>query len=557
MKTSYITLITAALAAPVLTSCVDEVFPTSGMVQSQLEGSPKATEAIVMGMPAYLNTADAMGSDQAYDWGNPALMHVRDVMTEDMTAPAIGYNWFTTWSSVRASVGEEYMATQWIWVSYSKQVLATNLAIAAVDPATTDPVLRSYLGAAYAFRASVYMDWARMYEFMPNKYVSGLNSYSRDVTGLTVPIVTETTTEEESRNNPRRTHAEIVEFIKGDLTKAVEYLSTNSAARASKILPDLSVAYGLLARLNMWDASYYDDAYNVPEADAAKATAGYAEALKYAELATAGYTPTSEDEWLSTATGFNDLSTASWMWGQQFVKEDDAVQTALLNWTSWMCNETTFGYASAGVWVQIGASLYNKINDRDFRKLTFVAPEGSSLESRVPFVSEEWAEENFEPYFSVKFRPGSGIMTDYQTACVVAVPLMRVEEMYFIAAEAAAHANPADGASKLENFMKTYRYNTYKCYASEKESVINEIILQKRIELWGEGQTFFDVKRLNMSVIRGYDGSNFNWGADTYNTEGRPAWMNFVIVANEGDNNKAILEWNSPSPYDAVKPLSE
>lgn len=557
MKTSYITLLAAALAAPALTSCVDEVFPTSGMVQSQLEGSPKATEAIVMGMPAYLNNADAVNNNQGYDWGNPALMRVRDVMTEDFTAPAIGYNWFQTWSSVRVALGEQYLATQWVWIQYSKQVLSTNLAIAAVDPATTDPVLRSYLGAAYAFRAAVYLDWARMYEFMPNKYVSGVNKDGNDVTGYSVPIVTEKTTEEESRNNPRRTHAEMVEFIKGDLTKAVEYLSTNCAARPSKILPNLSVAYGLLARLNMWDASYYDDAYNVPAPDAAKAAAGYAEALKYAELATAGFTPTTEEEWLSTATGFNDISTPSWMWGQQYVKEDYAVQTALLNWASWSCNEAVFGYAAAGVFTQIGASLYNKINDRDFRKLTFVAPAGSPLESRVTFISPEFAEENFDTYVAVKFRPGSGVATDYQTSCVVGVPLMRVEEMYFIAAEAAAHANPADGVSKLENFMKTYRFSTYKCYATDKEDVIDEIVLQKRIELWGEGQTFFDVKRLNMSVTRAYDGSNFNWGADTYNTEGRPAWMNFVIVANEGENNEAILRWNSTSPFGSLDVIRE
>ncbi|MDE6310860.1 MAG: RagB/SusD family nutrient uptake outer membrane protein [Muribaculaceae bacterium] len=508
-------------------------------------------------MPAYLNVADVMNADQAYDWGNPALMHVRDVMTEDLCAPNIGYNWFTTWSSVRVSVGEQYMATQWIWYSYSKQVQTTNQAVAAIDPETTDPTLRAYLGAAHAFRASVYMDWARMYEFMPNDVVSGVNGDGNNVTGYTVPIVTEKTTEEDSRDNPRRTHAEMVEFIKSDLEKAIELMSSNCAARPSKILPDLSVAYGLMARLNMWDASFYDVAYNVPEQDAAKAAAGYAEALKYAQLATAGYTPTTEDQWLSTATGFNDLSTPSWMWGQQYVTEDDAVQTALLNWTSWMCNETTFGYASAGVWLQIGASLYNQINDRDFRKLTFVAPNGSSLESRVPFISEEFAKENFEPYYSVKFRPGSGVTTDYKTSCVVAIPLMRVEEMYLIAAEAAAHANPAEGASLLENFMKTYRFNTYKCYATQMDDVINEIILQKRIELWGEGQTFFDVKRLNMSVTRAYNGTNFNWGADTYNTNGRPAWMNFVIIVSEGDNNAGVRGWNNPNPYGAYKPIDE
>lgn len=557
MKTAYKTLIVAALTAPVLTGCVEEVFPTSGMVQAQLEGSPKATEAIVMGMPAYLNSANVMNNDQAYDWGNPALMHLRDLMTEDACAPAIGYNWFTTWSSVRVSIGDQYMATQWIWVSYSKQVQTTNLAIAAVDPETTDPVLRSYLGAAYAFRASVYMDWARMYEYMPNKYVPGVNIDGNDVTGLTVPIVTENTTEAESRNNPRRPHAEMVDFIRKDLENAIVYLGEGAAARPSKILPNLAVAYGLMARLNMWDASFYDADYNVPEPDAAKAAAGYAEALKYAELAKDGFTPTTEDQWLSTATGFNDITTPSWMWGQQFVKEDYAVRTVLLNWTSWVCNEAQFGYAAAGVWFEIGASTYKRINDRDFRKLTFVAPDGSALANRVTYVDATFAEENFPTYTSVKFRPGSGVGTDYQTACVVGVPLMRVEEMYFIAAEAAAHANPAEGKAKLEDFMKTYRYNTYRCYYNTKEEVIEEIIFQKRVELWGEGQSFFDVKRLNMSVTRAYDGSNFNWGADTYNTEGRPAWMNFVIVQSEGDDNAGVRGFNSPSPFEALSPISE
>lgn len=556
MKTSYIKLFAAVVGAASLSSCVEEVFPTSGIVQEQLEESPKAVEAIVMGMPAYLNTYDQMGNSQAYDWGNPALMRVREVMTEDFTNVPSGYDWFTTWASVSVAITQDYMATQWIWVSYSKQVLTTNLAIKSVDPETDNPTLRSYLGAAYAFRASVYLDWARMYEFMPNLYVSGVNSYGNDVTGLTVPKVTENTTEEESRNNPRMTHDEAVEFIKDDLNMALELLSTNAAGRASKILPDLSVVYGLLARVNMWDASYYDEKYNVPAPDAARAAAGYAEALKYAQLATADYTPTTEDEWLSTTTGFNDLSTPSWMWGQQYVKEDGAVQTALLNWTSWMSNETTFGYASAGPFIMINAATYNKISDRDFRKLSWWAPNGSSLQSRVPVISQDFVEEWFEPYFSVKFRPGSGNMDDYQTACVVAIPLMRVEEMYLIAAEAAAHANPAQGVSLLEDFMKTYRYNTYKCYATDQDDVIDEIILQKRIELWGEGLNYFDLKRLNMSVTRAYDGSNWNWGSNTYNTDGRPAWVNFVIVQSEGTNNAGVLQFNNPSPYQAIAPIN-
>ena len=73
----------------------------------------------------------------------------------------------------------------------------------------------------YAFRALCYLDMARMFEFLPNeKFPSGKNAEGVDVTNLTVPIVTEKTTIEESRKNPRVTREKMFEFIKSDLNKA-------------------------------------------------------------------------------------------------------------------------------------------------------------------------------------------------------------------------------------------------------------------------------------------------------------------------------------------------
>ena len=87
-----------------------------------------------------------------------------------------------------------------------------------------------------------------------------------------------------------------------------------------------------------------------------------------------------------------------------------------------------------------------------------------------------------------------------------------------------------------------------------------KIVYQKRIELWGEGQSFFDIKRLNMSVTRGYEGTNFG-DATRFNTNGRPAWMNLTIVRLEEDNNPALKGWNNPDPSEAyskwVEPGSE
>ena len=62
--------------------------------------------------------------------------------------------------------------------------------------------------------------------------------------------------------------------------------------------------------------------------------------------------------------------------------------------------------------------------------------------------------------------------------------------------------------------------------------------------------TFFDFRRLNMSVDRTYKGSNW-LGLAKCKTNGRPAWMNWVIPQNEEKNNSALADYNNPDPSDA------
>lgn len=267
--------------------------------------------------------------------------------------------------------------------------------------------------------------------------------------------------------------------------------------------------------------------------------------------------PMTEQDCLSTTTGFNDIN--KWMWGAKYVSEDSGILTGgLLTWTSWSSNETYFGYAGAGPYVMIGASLYDRLSDTDFRKKMFKAPKGGALEGETEFIDPAYGN-NLPDYASVKFRPGNGNMYDVTVGAVVGYPLMRVEEMYFIEAEAAAHINSSEGLNLLKEFMTTYRDPNY-VSAETGDALIEEIVFQKRIELWGEGQTFFDVKRLNMSVTRGYEGTNFG-DATRFNTDGRPAWMNLTIVRLEEDNNPALKGWNNPDPSEVyskwVEPGSE
>ena len=74
-------------------------------------------------------------------------------------------------------------------------------------------------------------------------------------------------------------------------------------------------------------------------------------------------------------------------------------------------------------------------------------------------------------------------------AAAIAYPLMRVEEMYFIEAEAAEHVAAGTGKVLLENFMNTYRLandapegTKYVCSATD---VVDEIIFQKTCRIVG------------------------------------------------------------------------
>ena len=223
-----------------------------------------------------------------------------------------------------------------------------------------------------------------------------------------------------------------------------------------------------------------------------------------------------------------------------------------------MCNENTFGYTAqnGGPTLMIDARMYGQINDNDFRKRMWVPASASSpLWDKIDFTTSAYVDMRAKfaslPLASLKFRPGEGNPDDVNLAAAIAYPIMRVEEMYFIEAEAAEHVTPGEGKRLLEDFMNNYRIASdapdgyrYTCTATD---VIQEIVFQKRVELWGEGQSFFDYKRLNMSVDRTYQGSNF-YSQAQFRTTGRPAWMNICIVQLEKESNRALLGWENPDP---------
>ena len=399
------------------TSCIEETVPTNGFTEEQIKGSEKATEALLWGMPAKLNDINMFGGSYGFDWGNGSIMHIRDRQSGDCTRPfAGGYDWFARYE-YNLNMGENSLYTQYLWNSYYKYVQSANEMIKAVpDEANVSDAVKGMKGAGYAYRAMLYLDMARCWEYLPTDVTSNINADGNDVLHLTVPIIDENSTEESIKNNPRVTREKMAEFILGDLKKAEELIP--NLEPSSRTLPHLDCVYGLLARYYMW----LED---------------YPKAYEYASKAIkeTNTTPITEDQALSKTSGFNDLS--KWMWGIQQVKENSSVQSGILNWTGWMSPETTFGYANAGP--------------------------------------------------------------------------------------------------------------SYKCSATSQADIIKEIVLQKRIELWGEGQSFFDIKRLDYAVNNAYKGNNHPTSGQLTTTR-RPAWMNWVIVLTEQNNNAALVGWNNPDP---------
>ena len=230
--------LTSSLA--ITTGCIEETFPTNGATEEQLTSSDMATSAMVWAMPAALNKIETISDSYHWDWGYGSIMHVRDVMTEDMAVISSGYDWYQSWEQ-NIYQGESYVYPQFIWNYYWQAVLTTNKLISAINPESASEAQMGYLAVAHAFRAFFYLDMARMFEFLPNDKTTGTN-----VEGLTVPIVDENTTEEDARNNPRVPRAEMAEFILADLDFAEQNIGNLS--ESVKTLPHLDVIYGLKAR---------------------------------------------------------------------------------------------------------------------------------------------------------------------------------------------------------------------------------------------------------------------------------------------------------------------
>jgi TonB-dependent SusC/RagA subfamily outer membrane receptor len=457
-----------------------------------------------------------------------------------------------------------------IWYYNYKFLNNVNNALSALEKADDAPENKYYKGICLSYRAMIYMDLVRMYEYKKTGVEKlDAEAASKNLYGITVPIITAETTEEEGRNNPRAPFYAVYKFILDDLASAEELLSDYQ--RPTKNLPCTPVVHGLMARMWLEMGSRFElypedlnTLNNNTDLNIASKETCFTKAAEYARkvINESGAMPLTEKEWFggdSYTTGFNSVLTNSWVWGSIMTTED--VHSYWLNFAGSMCPEQTFGYGNRKWqgYKLIGRKLFDQIPNADWRKTTWIAPEDAhkapGTKYRTLLTDDDFAD--MPPYTGIKFRPKNGEMNDYTIGAAVDYPLMRIEEMYLIEAEAIGMSQGlAAGISKLEDFVNTFRYNTsvgsYTCKVNDLKEFQKKVVEQKRIEFWGEGIIFWDYKRLELQVVRGYPGTNAPIGYRFNSIEGYCApWMNIFISLYENVFNKgAVL---NPDPSQAIK----
>lgn len=534
----------AALSAIMLNGCIKEAIPTSVATQDQV-----TLETTIEGIPAALVQAGSTGYGLPWDFGLPAIHIATESMTGDMVISGnTGYDWFSQWGS-NIALGSEYAVGALTWNNYYKWIMAANNVIKLIDTtdfSALDDTQRKYLGFAYAYRAMFYFDLTRLYEFKKNNYTEGEN-----VLGLGVPVVLPETTEAQAKNNPRATVSDIYDnIIFPDLDNAEALLSGYKASDRYNI--SLAVVYGMKARAFLERGTAFDDA-----ADNANAAKAYASAAEFARKAitTSGCTPLTQSQWEDPVNGFNNAaSNNAWMWALALPSES---VSNLMCFTAHMSSEndwSAYGYDTGRA---INRNLFNSINSYDFRKHSWLAPDREYSYKSCREDGKAYFKDNLKSYTNIKFRPAQGNYKEYKVGGAADHCMMRVEEMYFIEAEAISHIDLQESVRLLNSFMNNYRMTDgveYDCTtkASTLKGFTNELILQKRVEFWGEGIVMFDMKRLDISSRRGYVGTNAP-ASYRINCEGRAPYWNFVISRGETQNNPAVASQNNPDPSNKVE----
>jgi hypothetical protein len=415
------------------------------------------------------------------NFGQKSYEIVSDLMGEDIVIHAQGYGWFNTdYQYTSIETSTDDSRSERTWYYYYRTINNVNRILANIDAATGTQDEKDVIkGQALALRAYSYFYLINFFQ----------QTYKGNETKPGVPLYTEPTTE----GKPRGTVQEVYTQIVQDLKDAETLLTGKATGHKSHI--SAATAQGIMARV----ALQMED---------------YATAAEYAKKARGTVAPMSAAAYNQ---GFNSIANPEWLWGMEVNVEQ---ATIYASYFSHMDN-TANGYAGLGSYKKITKELYDQIPTTDARKAAFKAPGAAGAQPDLTIL---------------KFRKpnASSWNGDYL--------FLRAGEMYLIEAEASARlGNEGNALTVLNTLIKTRNpeYN----FSGTGAALLNEILLQRRIELFGEGFRLNDIKRLHLGLNRTVGPGNHgapSFDAIVYNLPDQSPRFLMRIPQSELNTNKSF-----------------
>jgi hypothetical protein len=469
---------------------LDPVRNTSVLTAEDLSNyadvNPALVEGTLEGIASFMIQDFGVTGSRHYDFGHKGVDIWSDMVSGDMALSASAYGWYNDASNLICTVDFTQEENRIIWDYLYRIVSLANSVIETAggnDAVPSNPDQAKILGQAKASRAYGYWYLAQLFqpEYDPAQPI--LPYYD----GETI----------ETAKVPA---SQIYDLIVSDLTDAIAFLDGYVRTDKSKI--DKTVAQGLLAYVYAGMGNWSD----------AKTMADAVIASGY-PITTAG-----ELAFPGAGSGFNNVNTPSWIWGFDLTED---LGHQLIDWWGQM-DCFTYSYAWAGDHKSMDDALYGSMEADDIRLTQFGT--GTGL---------------LQPIGKF-FDPARTIGQQY----IITTDLifMRSDEFHLLSAECAARlGNDAAAQNTMSAFLSS-RSATAAATVSglSGQALIDYIYLQTRLELWGEGKTYFAMKRNEATVTRGSNhvfraGETFVYNQDE---------MTFQIPQSEINNNPSITDQN-------------
>ncbi len=447
-------IIFIALIAGLLSSCEEsflETTPTTSVSSGSILASVGNAEASINGIHRMMYQQWEESQDMG---GYAGMMIAMDAMGEDLVFPV--NQWFA--SSVYKWTVHRNVNALWDFYPYDfmyQVINNANIVINGIDGVAGVQKDKDRVKA----EALTYRAWAHFFlvQLYAKRYVAGTTNAQ-----LGVPLMLMSTTEPQ----PRATVEQVYAQVNKDIDDAIS-LFEGTTERANKSHLNANVANGIKARVQLAQGNW-----------TAAATA--------AAAARSGYTLMSNTEYKA---GFNSATNPEWIWGSIMATDQTIYFYSYFAFMSYNFNASAVRTCPKC----INSLLYDKIAATDVRKKLWHPTEKTGTVKEVVLPTTAFARYN---YMNTKFA-----VVDY-TSSVGDVVMMRAAEMYLIEAEAYARAGQDGKAQDALYTLAVNRNPSYVKSTSTGQTLIDEIMVQRRVELWGEGFRFLDLKRLNLPLDR-------------------------------------------------------